>query len=61
MLISTDLVCRTFAKSELSQPRQMPWKQREFVAQTLVGSDIEGAATITDYLSKRGDLNQELY
>lgn len=61
MLISTDLVCHTFAKSELSQPRQMPGKQREFVEETLAGADVEGAATITDYLSGRGDLNQELY
>lgn len=39
----------------------MPGKQREFVEETLAGADVEGAATITDYLSGRGDLNQELY
>lgn len=39
----------------------MPGKQWEFVTETLAGTDIEGAATITDYLSKKGDLKQELY
>lgn len=49
------------AKSEFLQPRHMPGKQRELITGTLADTDVEGAATITDYPNERSDLNLDLY
>jgi len=35
----------------------MPGKQRELIAERLTDTDVEGAATITDYQKERGALN----